>query len=52
MGEPMDDYRPPRRDSLTKKEKRIGKKMDRRAERFLRQFALMKQGRNPCRVSG
>jgi len=37
---------------LTRKEKRIRKKMGRRAERYLRQFAVMKQGRNPCQVSG
>jgi hypothetical protein len=38
MGEPIEDCPSPRRYPPTRKEKRIEKKLIRRAERFLRQF--------------
>jgi hypothetical protein len=53
MGEPIEDYPSPRRYPLTRKEKRIKKKLSRRARRFLKTI-LQRQnrGRNPCQVSG
>jgi len=38
--------------NLTRKDKRINKKQIRRATRSLNNFAVTKQGRNPCQVSG